>query len=97
MTLRNMRQNGVRTLAVTCGAVWCHHQATLDVNVFADDVVVPSFGPRMVCTVCGAIGADARRRFQRRQRIRMIALSRLPLDHTLDSQTCAASCAVPKA
>jgi hypothetical protein len=23
----------------------------LDVNAFADDVVVPSFGPRMVCTV----------------------------------------------
>jgi len=27
---------------------------------FADDVAVPSFGPRMVCTVWGANGADAR-------------------------------------
>ena len=53
MTLRNMCENGVRSLAITCGAVWCNHQAILDVNVFADDVVVPSFGPRMVCTVCG--------------------------------------------
>jgi hypothetical protein len=59
MTLRNMRENGVCSLAITCGAVWCHHQAVLDVDAFADDMAVPSFGPRMVCTVCGAIGADA--------------------------------------
>jgi hypothetical protein len=32
MTLRNMRENGVRSLAITCGAVWCNHQAVLDVN-----------------------------------------------------------------
>jgi hypothetical protein len=31
MTLRNMRENGVHSLAITCGAVWCHHQAVLDV------------------------------------------------------------------
>ena len=30
------------------------------VSTYADDLPVPSFGPRMVCTVCGAIGADAR-------------------------------------
>ena len=60
MTLGNMRENGVRSLAITCGALHCHHQAVLDVNGFGDDVAVPSFGPRMVCTVCGAIGADAR-------------------------------------
>ena len=60
MTLRNMRENGVRSLAVTRGALWCHHQAVLDVSGFAANVVVPSFGPRMVYTVCGAIGADAR-------------------------------------
>ena len=60
MTLGNMRDQGVRSLSVTCGAVWCHHQAVLDVNGLADDVAVPSFGPRMVCTACGAIGADAR-------------------------------------
>ena len=55
-----MRENGVRSLAVTRRALWCHHQAVLDVTTFADDVVVPSFGPRMVCTACGAIDADAR-------------------------------------
>ena len=60
MALGNMRESGVCSLAITCGAVWCHHNAVLDVSGFADDVAAPSFGPRMVCTVCGAIGADAR-------------------------------------
>jgi len=59
MTLGNMRQQGVRTLSVTCGALWCH-QTVLDVSRFDDDVTVPSFCQRMVCMVCGAIGADAR-------------------------------------
>jgi hypothetical protein len=58
MTLGNMRTNGVRSLTVYCER--CHHQALLDVDDFADDVPVPLFGPRMVCTICGAIGADAR-------------------------------------
>jgi hypothetical protein len=34
-----MRENGVRSLAVTCGALWCHHQAVLDVAAYADDVL----------------------------------------------------------
>ena len=29
-------------------------------------MTVPSFGPRMVCTVCGAIGADATPNWQER-------------------------------
>jgi hypothetical protein len=60
MTLGNMRENDVRSLAIMCGAVWCNHHAVLDVSAFADHVTVPSFGARMVCTVRGAIGADAR-------------------------------------
>jgi hypothetical protein len=32
MTLRNMRENGVRSLAVTCGALACHHCAIMDVS-----------------------------------------------------------------
>jgi hypothetical protein len=58
MTLGNMRANGVRSLAVSC---WnCHHKATLTVDPWPDDVPVPTFGPRMVCTRCVIIGADAR-------------------------------------
>jgi hypothetical protein len=66
MTLGNMRKNRVRSLAITCGALHCHHDATMDVTGFADDVAVPSFGPRMVCTVCGAIGAGVRLNWKER-------------------------------
>jgi hypothetical protein len=51
MTLGNMREKGVRTLAINCER--CHHDAVLDVSSFPDDVPVPTFGPRMVCTRCG--------------------------------------------
>jgi hypothetical protein len=58
MTLGNMRENGVRRLSVSC---WiCHHSAVVDVDGYADPVPVPAFGPRMVCTRCGIVGADAR-------------------------------------
>jgi hypothetical protein len=58
MTLGNMRANGVHSLAVTC--VLCHHRAALSVDPWPDHATVRSFGPRMVCTGCGIIGADAR-------------------------------------
>jgi hypothetical protein len=58
MTLGNMRENGVRSLFVSC---WnFHHRAVLSADRWPDDVPVPTFGPRMVCTRCGIIGADAR-------------------------------------
>jgi hypothetical protein len=60
MTLGNMRRNGVRTLAIYCGAMDCHHQVILQVERYTDDVPVLVFGPRMRCTVCGHLGADAR-------------------------------------
>jgi hypothetical protein len=62
MDLANMRENGVRSLAVSC---WiCQHRAVLNVDHLPDNVTVPSFGPRMVCTRCGIIGADARPNWQ---------------------------------
>ena len=66
MTLGNMRANGVHTLAVWCSGRGCYHEAVLDVAGYPDDIAVPAFGPRMVCTVCGAIGADARPNWQER-------------------------------
>jgi hypothetical protein len=67
MTLGNMRANGVRTLGVWCGAHRCNHHGVLDVTSYSDGVPVPAFGPRMVCTVCGAIGADARPNWNERE------------------------------
>jgi hypothetical protein len=51
MTLGNIRENGMRSLFVSC---WqCHHQAVLSADHWPDDIPVPAFGPRMVCTACG--------------------------------------------
>jgi hypothetical protein len=58
MTLGNMRENGVRSLAVSCSL--CRHEGVVDTTPWPDDVPVQTFGPRMVCTGCGIIGADAR-------------------------------------
>ena len=55
MDLENMRQNGVRSLWIQCNQ--CRHTTVM--NVVPGDLTVPSFGPRMVCTKCGTIGADA--------------------------------------
>jgi hypothetical protein len=58
MTLGNMRANGMRSLDVSC---WlCHHRTILSADPWPDHVPVPWVGPRMVCTRCGIIGADAR-------------------------------------
>jgi hypothetical protein len=58
MTLGNMRELGVRSFHVSC---WnCHHQAVLSADRWRDDVAVPAFGLRMVCTRRGIVGADAR-------------------------------------
>jgi hypothetical protein len=60
MTHDNMRANGVRDLQVHCADRNCHHQVTISVDDFADALVVIGFGPRIVCTASGMIGADVR-------------------------------------
>jgi hypothetical protein len=59
MTLANMRAQGVRSLWVVGDL--SDHEAVINVDRFAEDVPVPWFGPRMVCTSCGIIGAFAGR------------------------------------
>jgi hypothetical protein len=58
MTLGNMRENGVRSLDIMYHQ--CRHETIMNVDHMPGDLTVPSFGPRMVCTKCGTIGADVR-------------------------------------
>jgi hypothetical protein len=58
MDLANMRANGVHSLDVQCNQ--CRHRVINHVDHLPGDLTVPSFGPRMVCTKCGTIGADVR-------------------------------------
>jgi hypothetical protein len=60
MTLGNMRENGVRSLLVTCSNVTCRHEKIVNVDAYGDDLFVSSFGPRMRCERCGQRGADVR-------------------------------------
>ena len=62
MDLANMRQNAVPSLAVQC--LPCRHEVIMNVDHLPGDLTVPSFGPRMVCTKRGIIGADARPNWQ---------------------------------
>ncbi len=44
MTLGNMRENGVRSLLVTCSNVTCRHETIVNVDAYGDELFVPSFG-----------------------------------------------------
>jgi hypothetical protein len=58
MDLANVRQSGVRSLLVMCFG--CRHEVILNVDQYPGDPLVREFGPRMVCTKCGMVGADVR-------------------------------------
>jgi hypothetical protein len=60
ITLGNMHENGVHNLAAWCLGRGCNHYRVINVSAYADDVAVPSFGPRMRCDQCGHLGVDAR-------------------------------------
>jgi hypothetical protein len=64
--LANMRQNGVRSVEVTCHG--CRHQVILNVDSYLGDLLVREFGPRMVCSKCGTVGADVRPNWRERRR-----------------------------
>ena len=48
-----MHANGVRTLTAWCLGQGCNHYRVLDVSGYPDDLLVPSFGPRLWCERCG--------------------------------------------
>jgi hypothetical protein len=55
------RCHGVWTIRIYCGnRVRCWHSAIMHVDFLADEVVLKSLEPRMVCTQCGLVGADVR-------------------------------------
>jgi hypothetical protein len=58
MDLANTRRNGVWSLEVACFG--CRHEVIVNVDEHAGDLRVKGFGPRMVWTKCGMIGADVR-------------------------------------
>jgi hypothetical protein len=63
--LSNMRAQGVRSIEAYCYI--CHHSAVLSGDRWPDDLPVPWFKPRMVCTGCGIIGeADVRANWKER-------------------------------
>jgi hypothetical protein len=66
MTLGTMRQNGVRSLDVQCFG--CRHEVIVNVDRYPGDLLVTEFGPRMVCTKCGMVGADVRPNWKERGR-----------------------------
>ena len=53
ITLGSLRQLGVRGLLVICLDSQCRHEETMSVDDYADEIEVPSFAPRTVCSKCG--------------------------------------------
>lgn len=60
MTLGNMRQQGVRGLAVHCLNHACGHQMVISADEYPDEIEVPSFALRMKCSKCGGKRVDVR-------------------------------------
>ena len=65
MALGNIRANGARSRLVYCSP--CPRTVVINVDVYPETAPVPAFGPRMVCTGCGMIGADARPHWSERR------------------------------
>jgi transcription elongation factor Elf1 len=53
MTLGIIRQLGVRGLIISCLNPQCRHEAIFSAEDYADEVEVPSFAARIVCSKCG--------------------------------------------
>ena len=66
MTLGNMRRQGVRGLAVYCLNHACRHRTVINVDEYADEIEVPSFGLRMKCSKCGGRRVDVRPNWKER-------------------------------
>jgi hypothetical protein len=54
MTLADMRDHGVRSIAAYCEAIGCDHESTLKVDSLPDDLPVPDVSLRLRCSQCGS-------------------------------------------
>jgi hypothetical protein len=59
MTQGNVRELGVRGLAVHCLNHACRHQTVISLDDYADNIEGPSFRLRMKCSKCGGRNVDA--------------------------------------
>jgi hypothetical protein len=61
VTLANMRLHGSRDMMIYCGqAPRCWHAGKMSADPWPDDTVFDQIERRLVCTACGALGADVR-------------------------------------
>ena len=55
-----MRRLGVRGLAVNCLSAEWRHEAVFSADDYPDEVEVPSFQSRTMCSECGGKNVDVR-------------------------------------
>ena len=60
ITLREMRDMGVRGLLIYCSNYHCSHSIQIGADQYGDDVRLSDLESKFVCTVCGNKGADVR-------------------------------------
>ncbi len=54
MTLANMRELGMQSVAVQCEQIGCAHEGSINVDHLPDDVPVPDVALRLHCLSCGS-------------------------------------------
>jgi hypothetical protein len=60
MTIGNMREQGVRGLAVYCLNSSCRHETVVNADEYPAEIEVPSFALRLKCSKCGGQRVDVR-------------------------------------
>jgi hypothetical protein len=61
ITLREMRDMGVRGLLIYCSNHHCSHSIQISADQYGDDVRLSDLEDKFVCTVCGNKGAECDR------------------------------------
>ena len=54
MSLGNMREHGVRSVAAHCQKASCGHSASINVDALPNDFPVPDVSLRLRCSRCGS-------------------------------------------